>query len=313
MSSVPFVSVVVPTYKRPTFLERSIGSIAKQTHTRWEVIVVDDNDARSEYRRETESFMARYADDARIRYIKHEQNQGGAAARNTGVEVAQGKYVAFLDDDDEWLASKLEQQLTVFSQHPECVAVYTGYKSVHEGEKPDEVVLPKLRGAILEDLLYKNSVGTTSTIMCKREALLEVGAFDPVLPASQDYDLYIRLAQLGTFEYVNEVLVIFHRHTQEKITDNNQARITAFDLFCQKHNDLFQRYPKAYQHHLKVFGRHFLTVGEVEKADEVLRRALKLDPTDLKVWSYLALANLGERATKRVQETRKAVRSLTGR
>ena len=313
MTSAPLISVVVPTYKRPTFLERSIGSIAKQTHTHWEIIVVDDNDSRSEHRSETERFMTRYADDVRIRYIKHEQNQGGAAARNTGIEVARGEYVAFLDDDDEWLASKLEKQLAVFLQYPECVAVYTGYKSVHEGGKPDQVALPKLRGAILEDLLYKNSVGTTSTVMCKRDALLEVNAFDAALPASQDYDLYIRLAQLGTFEYVDEVLVIFHRHMQEKITDNNPARIEAFDLFCQKHSDLFQRYPKAYQHHLKVFGRYFLTVGEVKKADEVLRRALKLEPSDLKVWSYLVLANLGERATKRVQETRKAVRSLTDR
>ena len=313
MISGPLISVVIPTYKRPTFLERSIGSIAQQTYTHWEIIVVDDNDAQSEYRRETEAFMARYIDDARIRYVKHEQNQGGAAARNTGIGGAQGDYVAFLDDDDEWLASKLEKQLAVFKQHPECVAVYTGYKSVYEGDKPDEVALPKVRGAILEDLLYKNSVGTTSTIICKRDALLEIGAFDASLPASQDYDLYIRLAQVGTFEYVDEVLVIFHRHMQEKITDNNQARIVAFDLFCQKHAPLFQRYPKAYQHHLKVFGRYFLTVGEVRKADEVLRRALKLEPADLKVWSYLALANLGERATKRVQETRKAVRSLTSR
>ncbi len=114
MDNKPEVSVVITTYKRPGKLGRAIKSVLDQTLKDWELIVVDDNNADTPFRQETESFMEPYLADSRIRYIKHEKNAGAPAARNTGIKAAVGTYIALLDDDDEFESTKLEKQLALF-------------------------------------------------------------------------------------------------------------------------------------------------------------------------------------------------------
>ena len=98
----PEVSVVITTYKRPEKLGRAIKSVLNQSLKDWELIIVDDNNADSPFRKETGAFMEGYLGDSRIRYIKHEKNAGAPAARNTGIKAAMGAYIALLDDDDEF-------------------------------------------------------------------------------------------------------------------------------------------------------------------------------------------------------------------
>ena len=102
------VSVIIPTYKRPDSLDRAINSVLGQTYPYVEVIVVDDNNPDTEGRRQTEAKMASFADNLRVKYVKHEQNKNGAAARNSGAKASTGDFIAFLDDDDEFLPKKNE-------------------------------------------------------------------------------------------------------------------------------------------------------------------------------------------------------------
>lgn len=97
------VSVIIPTYKRPNMLGRAIDSVLGQSYTNIEVVVVDDNSDGDKYRLETIQYMERYANDYRVKYIKHKTNQNGSAARNTGIQNSVGEYIAFLDDDDYFL------------------------------------------------------------------------------------------------------------------------------------------------------------------------------------------------------------------
>ena len=92
------VSVIIPTYKRPNMLGRAIDSVLGQSYTNIEVVVVDDNSDGDKYRLETIQYMERYANDYRVKYIKHKTNQNGSAARNTGIQNSVGEYIAFLDD-----------------------------------------------------------------------------------------------------------------------------------------------------------------------------------------------------------------------
>src|SRR5699024_5570587 len=110
-SDTESVSIVIPTHARPVFLGRAIDSVLRQTFPAWELLVVDDNPPGSEARVVTERFMEDFRWEARIRYLQHPTNLGGGAARNTGIRAAKGPYVAFLDDDDEWLPEKLALQL----------------------------------------------------------------------------------------------------------------------------------------------------------------------------------------------------------
>lgn len=301
------VSIVVPTYQRPTFLDRALKSVFAQSHRRWEVVVVDDNERSSEARRATEQFMRRYQDGGRVRYLKHERNKGGAAARNTGILAAAGEYVAFLDDDDEWLPSKLEKQLALFAGADRCLVAYTGYRVVDATGAPLSTKLPAWRGDILERLLARNDIGTTSSLLCRREALLEAGLFDEALPASQDYDLYLRLAQRCAFDYVAEPLVVFHNHAAGRITGNVAAKERAFELFCAKHAALFARYPKAHYGHLKFFARYFVSVGARESARRALERASRLRRWDAELLAYRALSRLEPRTLQSLLRLRRGL------
>lgn len=279
----------------------------EQSYPHWEVIVVDDNEPSSEARRETEQFMQRYRGEERIRYLGHERNKGGAAARNTGVLAAAGEYVAFLDDDDEWLPDKLEKQLALFAAADGCLVTYTGYRVVDEAGALVSTKLPSWRGDILERLLARNEIGTTSTLLCKREALMEAALFDEALPASQDYDLYLRLAQRCTFDYVSEPLVVFHNHAAGRITGNVVAKERAFELFCAKHEALFARYPEAHYGHLKFFARYFVSVGARESARRALERASRLKRWDLELLAYRFLAWLEPGAVQGLLRLRRGI------
>ena len=114
MDNQPLVSVIIPTYKRLGMLGRAIDSVLNQTYNNIEIIIVDDNNEDSEYRKETERFMKKYDDNIEIKYVKHKQNKNGAAARNTGINNANGVYIAFLDDDDEFSPKKIELQIIFF-------------------------------------------------------------------------------------------------------------------------------------------------------------------------------------------------------
>ena len=103
------ITVITPTYKRHQYLKNAIDSVLAQTCTDFEQIVVDDNPADSEERKLTEEVMKQVT-DPRVRYVQNVKNLGGAAARNVGIFMAQGEYIAFLDDDDMYLPDRLEVQ-----------------------------------------------------------------------------------------------------------------------------------------------------------------------------------------------------------
>ena len=131
------VSVIIPTYGKPVFLQNGIESIINQTLTDWELIVVDDNNPETIERIQTEALLKKYTErDARIKYIQHAKNLNGAVARNTGLAKAQGMYVAFLDSDDEYLPERLSKCSKALDSAPSEVAgIYTGCQFKKKGKE----------------------------------------------------------------------------------------------------------------------------------------------------------------------------------
>ena len=104
------ISVIIPTYGRPQYLEKAILSVLHQSLRDLELIIVDDNNPMTEARQMTDQLVEKYAKiDSRIKYIRHEKNKNGAVARNTGFAVAQGKYISLLDSDDEYMTARLQK------------------------------------------------------------------------------------------------------------------------------------------------------------------------------------------------------------
>lgn len=231
-SIIPVVSVIIPTYNRAHSIGKSIKSILTQTYQNFEVIVVDDRSTDN-----TEEIVKSF-NDPRIKYIQHQHNSGAAIARNTGIENSLGRYIAFLDSDDEWLPAKLAKQVELLQQSkPEVGVVYTGLEIINELNQVKRIKVPTYRGSLQNILLFANVVGTPSTVMVKREYLQQVKGFDPdILQFAADADLWVRLSKYCEFEVISEVLVRYLESDSDRLSTNPQAVIKSILAFINKHH-----------------------------------------------------------------------------
>lgn len=213
------VSVIIPTYNREETVTRSIDSVLEQTFEDFELIVVDDASTD-----DTTTVIDQY-DDPRIQFISHEENRGGSAARNTGIDRAEGEYIAFLDSDDEWKPSKLERQIKhLRSRSDEWIAAYCGYHTRTQGltkhvKNALKRVLPTTKSAhgseggeelIPQVLMTQLSAGAGSTLLVNAETVDEINGFDETFERHQDLEFLIRLLHTGKLAYVDEPLVTLH-------------------------------------------------------------------------------------------------------
>ncbi|MBO5778759.1 MAG: glycosyltransferase family 2 protein [Clostridia bacterium] len=239
------VSVVITTYMRPTeIVVRAIDSVLSQTYSNIELIVVDDSpsnyDGREQLRKELEKYKGK------IKYVQHEANMGACVARNTGLKVSTGHYVAFLDDDDEWLPEKIEQQISKFDDR-DIALVYCGRIVVNDTTGMTfEDESEEHTGYVYEKLIYTNFIGSTSFPLMRKAALIEVGGFDPMMRSAQDYDVWLRLAKKYKVNYVNRPLVKYHIHNGERISTNFQARISGQERLIEKNMEYLHQNPQAW-------------------------------------------------------------------
>ncbi|MGM5483171.1 MAG: glycosyltransferase family 2 protein [Nanobdellota archaeon] len=257
----PLVSIVIPTYKRPTNLKRAIDSVINQTYKKWELIVVDDNEPETVYRKETEGFMKRYAKNAKIRYIKHNKNKGAPAARNLGIKKAKGEYVGFLDDDDEWVSSKLEKQLEVFenSNIENLAFVYSRWWNI-QGNNIRKSDIDYRDDFTNKLIMYQNGI-SNSVMLFRKESLLKVGGFLD-LPCAQDLDLVLRLFAKGyKADFYDNYLVKIHIHQGERITTSLKKIEGTKRMFETEKKyyfklSLYEKLVAYSNYHYKLMGLH---------------------------------------------------------
>ena len=200
------VSIVIPTYKRAHALEEAISSVKSQTYTHWELIIVDDNCPQSEERKSTENVMSQFQHEEKIKYVKHDSNQGACQARNTGLQQANGKYIAFLDDDDIWLENKLERQVKQLDKSGSALC-YSDMNLEYQGRKKYFKCISS--NSLFDKLLNQGFGICTSAFLITKESLLAINGFDDSLPSMQDYDLLLRLAERFECDYIPEALLTY--------------------------------------------------------------------------------------------------------
>lgn len=205
------VSVIITTHNRCNLLDRAIQSVLNQTYKKIELIVVADGCTDG-----TDSLMKKYESEKRIRYIHYSPAKGGNYARNKGAQNSHGEFVAFLDDDDEWLPEKLELQVAKIEEDPECVLVYTGIRVVYVNECIEYSSIPRVNGDLSKVLLFDNIIGSTSTPLIKKSVLDNSGLFDEKLDALQDYDLWLRISEFGKVLVISKEMVNYYNYTTGK-------------------------------------------------------------------------------------------------
>lgn len=207
------VSVVIPTYNRARYLAEAIESLLGQTYTDFEVIVVDDGSTD-----ETPDVAARYSSE--VRYVRQSNSERGAA-RNHGLRLARGEYVAFLDSDDFWKPDKLERDLDFLRDRPDVGLVYADVVLVDEKGRPLRTRrLPHLDGWVTTRLLRENFI-TLSSVLARTAAVRDAGGFreERELSGSEDWELWVRLSTRSKFAHLSVPTCCYRVHSDNSMGD----------------------------------------------------------------------------------------------
>ena len=209
----PLVSVIIPTYNRGELISRTLESALAQSHQNIEVIVVDDASTDN-----TRTVIERFI-DPRIKYFCLEKNSGPSTARNTGVELAQGQFVTFLDSDDEWNSQKIERQLAAIRQQadPGNVVCYTRALIVQDNSTYLLPTRGKYKDEPVGDFILCGSVGLihTSSLMLALDLAL-ANPFPVDQKIFEDWDLFLRLEERGVnWLYLDQPLITWNNQSRE--------------------------------------------------------------------------------------------------
>jgi glycosyltransferase involved in cell wall biosynthesis len=286
--SSPEVSVIIPTCNRPDLLSRAIESVLYQTYSNFECIVVDDASPA-----DSSSVVAGF-DDERLEYFEHETNQGASVARNTGIEKAHGEYIAFLDDDDEWLPTKLEKQVELFSELDDEYAIvycWMDYCRNSDGKVVKEYQ-PKHQGYIFPQMLDSQVIGSSSTLLVRRE-IAEQTQFDESLPRGNDGDFIRSISKNYKVDYVPAVLVNYYiKHGERRITNEDEKgihdAIKGQKLKFKRFNSELEKHPdRAGRIYAKIAFR-YAQLGEWQNCKENYQKAIFKAPTSFEVYKSIA-------------------------
>jgi len=272
----PVVSIIISTCNRAHLIRRAIKSVLGQTFKDFELIVVDDASTDN-----TEGTVKAFGDE-RIMYARHGENRGGPAARNTGIKLSRGKYIAFLDDDDEWLPEKLEKQVKKIEEAPDSVGlIYTG--SEVKGRKGDVIrtYYPEFRGDVRKKLLLGSLVGSVSRVLIKKECFTNVGLFDESLKSCQDWDMWKRISDHYEFDFVPEILTRIYLHDDTQISTELESLIKGRKGMVEKYREEFEQHPEILVMHLKRLGKLHCINGTWKEAARWFKEALKVKPFEI--------------------------------
>lgn len=228
----PFFSVIIPTHNRERFIKRAINSVLKQTCQDFELIIVDDGS-----RDQTKNVVSTFGN--RIRYVYQEQ-QGPSSARNTGIQLARGKYIAFLDSDDQFVPEKLDKNKKILEADPNTLFLYSWYYESRKGRKIR--LIDNLKH--YEDIrrfrkkLYKRAFTIrTSTVVIHNSCFEKVGLFNSKYRYSQDWDMWLRLSCYYKGYCQKTPLSVYRRHPRPKISSGKnhlEIRKNAKKLFAKE-------------------------------------------------------------------------------
>jgi glycosyltransferase involved in cell wall biosynthesis len=210
--SPPCISVVIPTYNRCEFLKEAIDSVRSQNFADFEIIVVDDGSTDK-----TRGLLSAYGDQIITVY---QENKGVSAARNAGISIATGTYIAFLDSDDMWLPEKLSCQVDFFVSHPEVVICQTDEIWIRNGVR----VNPKNRHKKPSGMIFQPSLQlclvSPSAVMIQKSLFAKVGLFNEAFPACEDYDLWLRIGLYYPIHLIDRQLVVKRGGHDDQLSRN---------------------------------------------------------------------------------------------
>ena len=195
------VSVIIPVYNGEKYISEAIDSVLNQTYKDFEIIVIDDGS-----RDNTPKILKEYGD--KIRW-KSQEHKGQASALNEGINMAKGKYIAYLDADDVFLPERLEIEVKYLDAHPDVGLVYSDFYKIDKNGKIRRIIKSRPQDNFV--LLQINYI-TRIAVMHRRECLNEVGLFDESITGDDDWDMWIRISEKFKMGYIDKPLAKYRIH-----------------------------------------------------------------------------------------------------
>lgn len=275
------VSVIIATYQRSfQILERAVKSVLNQTYENLELIVVDDNDPDSPARKEV-STSIRNISDFRLRYIEGDKNRGACAARNIGINCSHGDYIAFLDDDDEYLPRNIEVQLSGFEDSNVGLTYCDFKKLILSNNKiiaELDAAHKRYSGYVFNELLYKNFIGSVSFVIIRRAVIENIGLFNESLKSSQDFEYWLRISKHFPIKFIETQLVNYYAHDEPRISNNMENKIQGnLAIRSLYYEDLKKDKKSLYRHTMKIVP-YYIKNGDIGKATTEWWTAVRLYP-----------------------------------
>ena len=279
------VSIIISTHKRPHILPRAIKSVLNQTYVNLELIIVNDGS-----RDETAEVIAQIKDN-RIRYIELSENKGLSAARNIGIQNINGEFIAFLDDDDEWMPDKLKLSLDVFKEYndSDIGLVYTNGYFVKANKKNIFFKDSCLSGVVYSQVqrqkkLFPTSIASPLLQFCmiSKETISRVGFFDENMRNWEDVDFFVRVANIFDIYFLNKPLAVIYEQ-KEHLGMVNEGVMKSREYFFNKHKDKICKDRNNLYRFVQKMGRDWLVLGNKQEAREYFLKALKIKPYKVEI------------------------------
>lgn len=270
----PLLSIIIPTYNRPHLLPKAVNSALAQTTEDIEVIVVDDASTKE----------LELSPHPNLRIIRQPENRGGAAARNLGAKLAKGRWITYLDDDDQLLPYMAQVTLAALASTSltQPVALLSGLEVIDENGKVLQKLipptLPKGCHFCLEEIERGKSFNTKQTMVIERELLLEINGFDESFTSRVHTELFLRLNQVCSLHGLPVVTYQLLKHQGERVSSNPLLRQKNFNRLINKHKQLFEAHPKMFANFIYDHAIMSYKLNQKQAALKSIAWAMSLHP-----------------------------------
>lgn len=280
----PLVTVITVTRNRADLLGRCIRSIQSQTYVNFEHIIVDGASTDN-----TEQVVKSF-NDGRIQYIKTSEEQSGyAECYDIAFSHIKGKYLCFLDDDDEYLPTKIEKQVSLIERLPEEYGLVYCWMTYYDTKTGKEIRLhnPQLKGDVSLDVIEKPTVSGTPTFLIRTDAFLKVGGWVNTTETgvASDWAFAALFCQQFKVDYVPESLIkIYVNHGHLRMTNARnyytgaaKKMIKLHTYFLKTYEDIFQKYPDKAWYHYQGLVKNNILIGSYKESKEYYKQLLKFN------------------------------------
>ncbi len=241
---MPKVSIILTSYNNPPFLKEALESVLAQSFPDWELILIVD----PPFSDELEQLILKYAKDYpnKIRYIKNDERVGFRNALNQGLKIAEGEYIARIDDDDIWLPEKLAKQMEFLEKNKDCVLVGCGVMIIDENGKELYRFQPPIEDEDIRKTILSRNPFVHSAVVFRKEAALAVGGYNAGLKENEDLDLWLQLGRKGKMHNLNECLVKYRNpFVKGTIGKIQRQRTRVFISIVKQYKNYYPGYYQA--------------------------------------------------------------------